>query len=426
MRILLVSYYFPPYNSVGAVRPGKLAKFLEQQGHDVRVLTCSEQPFVIGQAMEVAPQRVTAAPSWSINAPIEWLRGGRSKAAERGFGGARPNSVMGRLGRLYKMMLHWPDAQIGWVRSAVLAGRQLLLAEKYDVIYASAPPFSGLRVAARLSRESGVPWVAEMRDLWSDNHAYVFPFWRHVIERRWEWRVLSRASALVTVSPPLAASLKRFGLPVWEVRNGCDPEDFEGLVRPATLPVDRNVLQIVFTGSVYDGHYDVDSFCAGLALFCQQGGLARVYVAGRNTEALMQAARLFNVLDIFDFQAVMPRPTALAFQRYADLLLTFLWDGGTQEGVYSTKLFEYAAAGRPVLAVGQPDSDVGTLIGKAALGQVCSTPEEIARQLSDWQTVKMQAGELHSEPVTGFDFTRQHQFLKLESWLLKLLHRPAE
>ncbi|MCH7554209.1 MAG: hypothetical protein IIC82_09470 [Chloroflexi bacterium] len=42
MRILLVSYYFPPTNAIGAVRVGKLAKYLLAQGHDVRVLTAAE------------------------------------------------------------------------------------------------------------------------------------------------------------------------------------------------------------------------------------------------------------------------------------------------------------------------------------------------------------------------------------------------
>ena len=39
MKILLISFRFPPYNSVGAVRVSKLARFLMDHGHDIRVLT---------------------------------------------------------------------------------------------------------------------------------------------------------------------------------------------------------------------------------------------------------------------------------------------------------------------------------------------------------------------------------------------------
>ena len=38
MRVLIVSFAFPPSNVIGAVRVGKLARYLDQRGHDVRVL----------------------------------------------------------------------------------------------------------------------------------------------------------------------------------------------------------------------------------------------------------------------------------------------------------------------------------------------------------------------------------------------------
>jgi hypothetical protein len=38
MRILLLSWYFPPGNTIGAIRVGKLARYLHAAGHDVRVI----------------------------------------------------------------------------------------------------------------------------------------------------------------------------------------------------------------------------------------------------------------------------------------------------------------------------------------------------------------------------------------------------
>ena len=39
MKVLIVSFAFPPSNVIGAVRVGKLARYLDRRGHDVRVLT---------------------------------------------------------------------------------------------------------------------------------------------------------------------------------------------------------------------------------------------------------------------------------------------------------------------------------------------------------------------------------------------------
>lgn len=421
MRILLVSYYFPPFNSVGAVRPGKLARFLVEQGHSVRVLTCANQPFPDGLPLEVPADVVTAVPGWSVNAPVEWLRGGREKVARQGYGGtASAQSASGRLGRLYKTALHWPDGQLGWVGAALQAGRQLVESGKYDLVYASAPPFSALRVAARLARLARVPWIAELRDLWTDNHAYAYPAWRRSVERQWESRLLSSAAALVTVSEPLAKQLQRFGKPVWEIRNGCDPEDFADLASPEGFEADTGFLHVVFTGNVYDGHYDVDSFCAGVGLFVKQGGRLRVHVAGRNSAALRDAAHRHAVAAHFQFQETVPRTQALAMQRNADVLLAFLWGGDGTEGVYSAKLFEYAGAGRPILAVGR-DNDVGALIQRSGLGQVARSGSEVATLLGQLRDRKMAEDSLQARPAPGHDFSRKSQFLELGRRLQQLV-----
>ncbi len=39
MKLLLVSWHFPPHNTIAAIRLGKLSAFLQARGHDVRVIT---------------------------------------------------------------------------------------------------------------------------------------------------------------------------------------------------------------------------------------------------------------------------------------------------------------------------------------------------------------------------------------------------
>ena len=37
-RVLLISYYFAPQNTIGAIRPTKMAKYLERMGYEVTVI----------------------------------------------------------------------------------------------------------------------------------------------------------------------------------------------------------------------------------------------------------------------------------------------------------------------------------------------------------------------------------------------------
>ncbi len=165
MRILLVSYFFPPYNTIGAVRTGKTARYLRQLGHDVRVLTAANQPLQPTLPREIPDGNVIATPWIDVNRPAQWLLGGRERVAARGYqSSSRLRGIAGQLGKLYRTFVHLPDAQIGWLPFALRAGSRLLHRWKPDVILASGLPITSLLVAARLSEKFHVPWVAEMRD----------------------------------------------------------------------------------------------------------------------------------------------------------------------------------------------------------------------------------------------------------------------
>jgi hypothetical protein len=89
--------------------------------------------------------------------------------------------------------------------------------------------------------------------------------------------------------------------------------------------------------------------------------------------------------------------------------------------VFSLKLFEYAGAGRPVLAVGTRDSDVARLIADAGLGDVWAQPRAIADQLRALQRDKQQGRSTARTPRPGFDLTRRTQFRHLERQLATLV-----
>jgi len=75
-----------------------------------------------------------------------------------------PASPWDKLRRHYYGLVNIPDLRIDWIKTAVPAGRRLIEEWRPDIIFASAPPFTGLVLAGRLSRTFGIPWVADFRD----------------------------------------------------------------------------------------------------------------------------------------------------------------------------------------------------------------------------------------------------------------------
>ena len=68
MKILMVSWFFPPANTIGAVRMGRMARFLTQQGHDLKVLAASDLPFPKTLPLEIEEEQVLYAHWADVNA----------------------------------------------------------------------------------------------------------------------------------------------------------------------------------------------------------------------------------------------------------------------------------------------------------------------------------------------------------------------
>ena len=416
MRILFVTHFFPPYNSIGAVRAGKTAKYLRQAGHEVRVLTTADQPLQASLPLDIPEADVIYTPWLNVNRPVELALGGRGRVAARGYTtGSGTPPLIKRLGLFYKHLTNLPDGQIGWYPYAVAAGRRLVRDWRPDVIYASAMPVTSLLVAQAIASKSGIPWVAELRDLWLDNPYLDLPAWRRRIERRLEEKVMRSARGLVTISDPLAETLRtRFPVPVEVVTNGFDPEDYPVGARPA----DDGVVRIVYTGMIYEGRRDPSPLFQAVADLGEAARQVRIAFYGRYLGVVEPLAERYGIRDRVELHDPIPHREALRIQAEADVLLLLLWNDPKEKGSFTGKLFEYLGARRPILAIGPTDNVASALIVERGAGVVETRPELLVEHLRAWIGLK-QAGQIipapPAEATTGF--SREDQTRHLASFL---------
>lgn len=418
MRFLLITTAFPPYNSLGAIRMGKLAKYLVSQGHDVRVLAAKDPPLLPTLPLEIPAGQVMYTPWFNVNFLPNLLFGGKKKVAQQGY--STKSSWLKSLGNLYRDLLHFPDDQVGWYPYALRAGRTLMRSWKPDMIYASAMPFTSLLAAAQLSRETGVPWLGELRDLWADHAYYVYPAWRRRPESWLERRTLSSASGLVTVSEPLAEKLReKYDRPVAVILNGYDLDDYpaeQELAKP-----DPVLLRIAYTGSVYPQHQDLGPLFQALQSLGTGMGNIRLDFYTRYTGPVLALAEQYGVAPLVQTHGLVPYREALKKQMEADLLLMLLWNDPAERGVLTGKLFEYIGSRRPILAVGAGHDLAADLIRKRQAGFVSNDPQAIAAQLLAWQQQKAELGAIPSLPLeTRQGLSRQDQFAELEKFIHRL------
>lgn len=426
MRVLLVSWYFPPANTVAAVRTGKLARFLLDQGIEVRVLTAGARGLPETLPLEIPPSLIRATRWRDLGALPAVLRRrptrqGDAPAAVRSE--ARGGSWRKRLGSLHRDLVTIPDRQAGWLPHALAAGRALIADWHPDLVYASAPPFTGLLVAARLARRAGVPWIAELRDRWVDDSFVPRPPWRRRLDGWIERRTLGAAAALVTVSDVWAAELAaKHDRPVATIANGFDPADFpDGLARPAgTGP-----LVILHAGTIYPGHRDPTPLFQAVRHLGLRTGELVIRFLGATPAEVMPLAAATGVAPLVEAIPRVSYRESVAALCQADILLLLQHDSPSERGNVPAKLFEYLAARRPVLGLGPRDGIPARLLAARGAGQVCSTVEAIVPVLHHWLRARQRGGIPDLPPSVVAGLTRAEQFARLLPLMQAIRPVPA-
>jgi glycosyltransferase involved in cell wall biosynthesis len=422
VKVLLISQAFPPFNASGSVRVGKLASFLLDAGNDVRVLTAAPLPYPRTLPEELPAPSIVRTRSYD---PFAWLAQRRGRSA----GISTPSRSLigeGRRGRLLRLLgaaLALPEPQAGWFFPAVSAGARLCASWRPDVIYASALPFTSHLVAARLAATTGAPWVGEFRDLFAENPYSNLPSWRGPLDKAIERRVVASAAALVTVSEPIAETLRsRHHKRTVVVLNGFDERDSASTPYPATsVAAGPAPLRILYTGLIYPGRRDPSALFAAMAALDLSQHAVTVDFYGQDLRGVEGMAARNGVSDHVRVHPPISYAASLAEQAQADVLLLLLWNDPREVGVYTGKLFEYIGAGRPVLAVGVDSGVAPDLIRTRGLGVVASSPSEIAAALQRWSTEKRETGRVAGPPRTArTGLSRREQFAIILSLLQEL------
>jgi glycosyltransferase involved in cell wall biosynthesis len=267
-----------------------------------------------------------------------------------------------------------PDASVTWNLTAIPAAIRLARREAIDAVLTTSPPGSVHFVGAAVQKATGARWLADLRDpLVANQHRRADTTAtraRQAANERLARLVVGRADAVSCVSEAIAEEVRALGPHgiVRTIPNGCDFDDFTGLeYRPASR------FRITHTGSFF-GKRDPKPFLQAL----HDSGLdvvARFVGDFRSSDREWAAGLgLGDRLELVDYA---PRTESLRLQRDSEALLLLVPDAdGRGRGVLSGKVFEYLAAGRPILAVVPPDGAAAELIRETGAGVVVA-PDDV-------------------------------------------------
>jgi glycosyltransferase involved in cell wall biosynthesis len=343
---LVLVHPYPPTPSSGAHRWGGIVKYLRRAGHDVRVVTSG----AFGPLADPDEERgVIRTLDLMASARLRRLAG-LQPLARPGSGGGGGAELPGVLTKFVV-----PDAfLLSWAPMALRAAWSSLRQRPADCVITSSPNESTHLVGMALKRRFGNAWIADLRDGWTfERFLPDFPTAaQRSLNASLERRALTRADAVTAATRPIADDLRaRHAIQVEHVPNAWDP-DLEPAGAPPE-PARNGHIRLVHTGMLSGGWgRDPDALFTGLRrLLDERPELQerlRFVVAGELSETdtrLIARERLDGVVSSVGY---VPRADALRLQREADVLVLVT---SRHAGEATGKVFEYLAAGRPIVAL---------------------------------------------------------------------------
>jgi glycosyltransferase involved in cell wall biosynthesis len=390
VKLLLVSFYFPPAGGGGVQRVLKFAEHLPEQGIETHVLTPSDPRWIHRDEELEAPGQVIVHRCAYI--------GPRGRRPAEELYGLRGMKRIARHASLTPRRLLIPDENTSWALTAVPAALRLARQEGFDAVMTSSPPSSVHLIGAVVSRRLGIPWVADLRDsiVAKEDRRVDRPLAR--LKERTHASVASlvarEAAAIVGVTPTISAEIERLKPrgAVATIPNGCDFEDFDCLSYRTSAR-----FRITHTGSFF-GQRSPRPFLEALA-GSDLDVIARFVGDFRAADRdWAQALQLGDKLELLPF---LTHPQTLAMQRDSEALLLLLPEIGPRgKDIPSGKLYEYIAAQRPILAAVPPDGAAADLIRESGLGVVVAPDDvEAIRGALDTLVQRWKQGKLTDTSV---------------------------
>jgi glycosyltransferase involved in cell wall biosynthesis len=389
-RVLLISFYFPPAGGGGVQRPLKLAAQLPQFGIETEVLAPDDPKWIHRDQQLRLPDGVPVARARYF--------GPRGRLpAEELYGRRGVDRLLKRLALAPRRFV-LPDENAPWALTAVPQAVRLVRRLGIDVVLTTSPPNSINLIGAAVKHATGVRWVADLRDSVIAKPDRDLDRLAVRIKERTQASVArvvaARADAVVAATFKIADEMRSLNssLRVETIANGSDFDDFDGLVY---RPSDR--FRITHTGSFF-GARSPRPFLRALAL-SDETVVARFVGDFRAADRAWAAER--GLADRLELHPFLPHQRTLELQRDSEALLLLLPDVGERgRDVPSGKLFEYLAAGRPILASVPTDGSAADLIREAQAG-IVTRPDDVEgmRAAIAQLVARRQAGTLELSPL---------------------------
>jgi len=385
-NILVIAYYFPPSGGPGGQRVLKTVKYLPEFGWQPFVLTVSngQFPAIDETLLEEIPKSVVVERTrifepYDIYRKIIGMKPGTAIDVNVIKKEGQPLSFKQKLAEFVRATFFIPDARVGWLFSAVKAGKEMINKYNIQAIYSSSPPYTCSLIAKNLKKISDLPWIAGFRDPWtgfiSSPNRWFIPA---MIDRHFEKSVFRTADYVECAWEGIIKDAlnkypdldrKKF----IHIPNGFDSDDF-----PDIEIKSNDKFTLTYTGSMY-GRRNPESLFKAIEKLISSGKInhddIRLIFVGRFGDEIHEMFNKASFKDKIEIYGYVPHKKSVEFILRSDALLLVVDESKESEEIVPGKVYEYIGTRKPILAIAPENSAISNLIIETNTGLVAHQTE---------------------------------------------------
>ncbi|MBX3256038.1 MAG: glycosyltransferase family 4 protein [Chitinophagaceae bacterium] len=365
MKILIVSYSYPPDNTPAAQRPYFIAKYLALLGHDVNILTTGASNSSLGKSNWAKPLPGVTVWDTARSKPVVH-QSDEPAAPKKAVTGSKTKWIK----KIAQMVL-FPDKAILWFRE--LLGYDLGKIGKPDVVISTSPLFTNHLVAKRVVKRFKCKWIADIRDFhYTNTEREKSGGLKNRLNGRIERDLLKRADYITFVTQTMrnvyCSKYEYVKQKSMVVYNGFEPEEYPAAQN--ILPSDK--MKIFYAGSFYDGLRDPAPLLAALDILVQKKlvdiNKVEIEIAGNIPEVIAQRINQYQSAACVKFLGLIERKAAIEKMNNSHLLWLIIANVKSHYMTFPLKGFEYIGSRRHIVLFSPPQAEGKIIVEELGVG----------------------------------------------------------
>lgn len=356
MKILFVSYAYPPISSPGAMRIYNFAKDLCELGHDVTVLTSSNGYSSMIDSNEHDNGNVNVIKT-------------RDLLSKQAYNGKRQSENLKKINIIgIASKIIYPDRDITWLPTALSSSE--IKKMNFDIVLGSYPNVTNLLIATRIANRHKAKLVLDMRDLWTDEYENNEKIsFKTKLNKILESYLFKKADGIINVSNVntnfIYNKIKNKSL--CTVRNGFD-YDLIKSVRESFKEEKSDKFIISYSGSFVGGERDPRDLFKAIVKLETAGLVSKdnfsFDIYGPKEEIIEEWVKEFKITHLVCFKGMLSRSILFNSLMSSNILFALTRTTPISAGEMTTKVFEYIGLGNDILCICKPEYEIENILNK--------------------------------------------------------------